>query len=287
MTVPGPRVRGQFLSGPGGPLALVVWDPPPNVPPRFAALFVPAAFEEMNKARRMVAVQARALAAIGGRVALLDPRGTGDSGGDHGDATWGGWCDDVLAAWQWLASESAVPTLLWGMRLGALLAADLVASGRIAPAALVLWQPVASGRAYFTQFLRLATAQQMLGAGGSGSDLKALRATLAEGKSIEVAGYALHPSLVGDAEAVDMTTLPAPHCRILWRETSVSERPTLSPWAEKVTARWQTNGTEVNAAATSGPSFWAAQEIVEAPQLIASTTSAISAWFGDVERHPA
>ena len=48
----------------------------------------------MNKARRMVAMQCRALAEAGGVAAVVDLRGTGDSGGEHGDATWDGWRDE-------------------------------------------------------------------------------------------------------------------------------------------------------------------------------------------------
>ena len=35
-----------------------------------------------------------------------------------------------------------------------------------APDALLLWQPVASGKQWVSQFLRLATAQQITGMGG-------------------------------------------------------------------------------------------------------------------------
>ena len=76
---------------------------------RFAALYVPPALDEMNKSRRMAALQARALARLGGTVALFDPRGTGDSAGEHGDATWDDWRCDVLTAWRWLGERVSVP----------------------------------------------------------------------------------------------------------------------------------------------------------------------------------
>ena len=49
-------------------------------------LFIPPFAEEMNRARRMVALQARDLAAAGWDVLQLDLFGTGDSQGDFGDA---------------------------------------------------------------------------------------------------------------------------------------------------------------------------------------------------------
>ena len=49
----------------------------------------------------------------------------------------------------------------------------------------------------------------------------------------------------------------------------------LSPAAERVVGRWSAAGTAVDALPIEGPSFWAAQEIAEVPQLIAATTAAV------------
>jgi len=274
-----PTVSGRFLAGSGGPLATVVWEPPKDIAPRFAVLYLPPFGDEMNRSRRMAALQARALAAIGGTVALLDPRGTGESGGDHGAATWGGWHADVALAWAWLAEQSNVPCVLWGLRLGALLAADVVATARAAPAAMVLWQPIASGRAFFNQFLRLATVQERVGGAEGGADAKALRLKLAAGNPIEVAGYELNPALVADVEAKDLVALDGSRCQVVWREVSAVAAPTISPASARIASRWQEHGAELDIAAVSGPSFWATQEISEAPLLVAATTSAIAARF--------
>jgi len=59
----------------------------------FAQPFV----EEMNKSRRMAALQARALAGQGWAVLLPDLLGCGDSPGDKGDARWTAWVDDSVA----------------------------------------------------------------------------------------------------------------------------------------------------------------------------------------------
>lgn len=279
MIVPSPTVGGEFLTGADGPLAIVVWDPPQSVERRFSVLHVPAFGDEMNKSRRMVAVQARALAAIGGTVALLDPRGTGDSAGDHGTATWDGWQADVLRAWAWLVKRTGVPCVLWGVRLGALLAADIVARSTVAPAALLLWQPVASGRSFFTQFLRLATIQQRIGDGVRFGDAKSLRVTLAAGDPIEVGGYELSPSLVAGAEAVDLAALALPGCAVIWGEISSDATPAISPAMARIVSRWREAGTKVDVAAVNGPAFWTTQEIAEASDLIAATTTALADHF--------
>jgi exosortase A-associated hydrolase 2 len=279
-----PTVSGRFLAGSGGPLAAVVWEPPKDIAPRFAVLYLPPFGDEMNKSRRMAALQARALAGIGGTVALLDPRGTGDSGGDHGAATWEGWQADIVLAWQWLAQRSSAPCILWGLRMGALLAAAAVAKGPSVPAALILWQPIASGRAFFNQYLRLATIQQRMGSGENGADAKALRLALAAGNAIEVAGYELNPSLVAAAEAIDLAELDGARCPVIWREVSADAAPAISPATAKIASRWLERGTELDVAAVSGPSFWASQEIAEAPQLIAATTAAVAARLANQAR---
>lgn len=65
--------------------------------------------EEMNKSRRMAALQAKALAAHGYAVLQLDLLGCGDSSGDFGDASWQAWVDDVVLACQWLRRQGDAP----------------------------------------------------------------------------------------------------------------------------------------------------------------------------------
>ena len=253
----------------------MVVEPPSGVPSQYAALYVPPAGDEMNKSRRTVALQARNLASHGATVAILDPRGTGDSAGEYRDATWKGWREDVEFAWDWLGKTACAPRLLWGSRLGGLLAADLVAGGAIAPHALLLWQPVVSGTSFFTQWLRIASAQQLTGGGGRG-DTKSLRRALDSGVHVEVGGYELNPGLVSGAEAVSLAALDVTSCAVIWREVSPADPPTLSPAAESAASRWRAAGARVDIAPIMGASFWASQEIVEAHALIEDTTKVIT-----------
>jgi exosortase A-associated hydrolase 2 len=240
---------------------------------RFSVLHVPAAFEEMNKSRRMVALQARALARRGGFVAVVDVRGTGDSFGDHDVASWSGWCDDVAAAWRWLTTQRAGPLLLWGLRLGALLAADVAARGNVDPALLLLWQPVPGGRGYFNQFLRLATAQQLAEGTGTAST-HSMRARLSAGQAIDIAGYAIDPALVAGAEAIDMGAI-VPRAPVFWREATIAPAEGLAPASSRIVDRWRSLGADIDAQPVEGASFWASQEIAEAPRLVDSTSSAV------------
>jgi exosortase A-associated hydrolase 2 len=280
------RVGGRFIDGAAGPLALLVWEPPHGEPCRFAVLYVPPALDEMNRSRRMAALQARAFTRLGGVVALLDPFGTGDSAGEHAEATWERWRADVALAWAWLGAQTQTPRVVWGLRLGALLAAELVAEHAISPELLLLWQPVLSGRTFFNQLLRVAVAQQMTGATSERVDAESLRARLDAGTSIEVAGYELHPQLVLPASAVDASRLAAPSCPVLWFETAPGDAPTVAPASASAARAWTERGTQVDIAAVKGPSFWMTQEIEEAPALIEATTRALTARLRESARSP-
>ena len=69
--------------------------------------------EEMNKARRMAALQSRRLAAAGYAVLQIDLFGCGDSSGDFADATWETWKQDLRIALGWLKSQAHGPLGLW------------------------------------------------------------------------------------------------------------------------------------------------------------------------------
>jgi exosortase A-associated hydrolase 2 len=235
----------------------------------------------MNKSRRMVALQASAFAAMGGATIVLDPRGTGDSGGEFAAATWAGWRADVSTAWHWARgiADERVPWLLWGHRLGALLACDVLARAAIVPSALLLWQPVTAGERFFDQFLRVASLQEVAGSGAARSR-ESLRARLAAGATIDIGGYDLAPALVSGAEAVDLGRLPPPACPVIWRETAPGDTPVAGPASNKVVSSWQAVGHPVDLAAVRGPSFWVSLEIEEAPALVASTCDAVSRLVG-------
>ena len=121
-------VKPFFLSTPRGRrLALHHPGTRPDQPLGLVVHVHPFA-EEMNKARRMAALQARALAAEGFAVLQIDLMGCGDSEGDLADTRWDDWLDDVAHATTWLRQQhpgtasEAPPLWLWGLRAGALLA---------------------------------------------------------------------------------------------------------------------------------------------------------------------
>ena len=153
-----PRVEPFFFDADPGTRFSLYHAPNPHVPARGAILYVHPFAEEMNKTRRMAALQARAFAAIGFAVLQIDLFGCGDSCGDFSSGRWDLWKRDLGIACDWLAKRSSGPLQLWGVRLGGLLALDFAASRKVD--GVILWQPFINGRTCINQFLRLRLAER-------------------------------------------------------------------------------------------------------------------------------
>jgi len=248
----------------------------PAGPWRGAVLYVPPFAEELNRTRRMAALGARRLAAHGYGVLQIDLLGTGDSAGDFGDARWDAWKRDLDAGAAWLRARADVPLTLWGLRLGALLALDYARTTTFPLAPLLLWQPVASGATYLTQFLRLRTAHAMLGEDAAAqSGTKALRAALASGQTLEIAGYDLAPEL---AHAID--TLPAPDALVPpvpahWFDVLGAPGQAPGPAAARVKAAWETHGTALHVHTVAGAPFWATSAVSTCEALLDATVAVL------------
>ena len=240
--------------------------------PRALVVHVHPFAEEMNKARRMAALQARALADAGCGVLQIDLLGCGDSSGDFGDASWDDWVDDIVHACRWLQQRGDAPLWLWGLRSGCLLAA--AAARQLDTACHCLfWQPSAQGRPVLQQFLRLRTVAGAL-AGGARDGTAELMRRLEAGESIEVAGYTLAPALaLGLARA--MLDPPARAGRLELIDLSTQPDAALSPASAAAALRWQSQGWDVRSRVASGPAFWHTTEIEVAPALLAASVAAL------------
>ncbi len=241
---------------------------------RGAVLHLHPFAEEMNKARRMAALQSRLLAENGYAVLQIDLHGCGDSSGDFGDATWESWLADAQGALDWLREHCDAPLWLWGLRSGCLLAAA-AARQLDAPVNFLFWQPVISGKQYLQQFLRLKVAGAMLSGDGRGV-MEALKAQLAAGQSVEIAGYALSAGMAAGLENAELSP-PARPGRLHWLEVSARPDATLAPAAQKRIEQWQAAGFTSASAVLPAPTFWQTAEIEEAPALLAATTQALCA----------
>lgn len=272
----GPPRPEAFFLGRGLDARFCLFHPPRGAC-RGAVLYAPPFAEELNRTRRMAALGAQRLAAHGYGVLQIDLYGCGDSAGDFGDARWDLWKDDLATGAAWLRARLAHPVTLWGLRLGALLALDYAATAAVPLAPPLLWQPVAGGAQYLTQFLRLRTAGALLGddaaAGQSGT--KAARAALQAGQTLEIAGYDLTPAL---ALALDALPAPdassAPPLSAHWFEVLGAGTP-VSAAATRTQAAWQARGAALHLHSVSGAPFWATSEITTCPDLLDATVAAL------------
>jgi exosortase A-associated hydrolase 2 len=260
------------IAGGSGPLFAIHHAPAQRRDGR-AVLYLPPFAEELNRSRRMAALLARALAADGFGTLILDPYGTGDSGGDFRDARWNGWCDDAVQAIAWLRQRGYEGVMIVGLRLGAPLALQVAAQRRDDVARVILWQPVLRGDQFMTQFLRLRLAAE-LSTGGSGEGTAALRRELAERGSVEIAGYEIDRALAGAVDALRLADLglacPAP---IDWIELVAEAGQGVSPAQEAILKRWQEACKAVRHHQAVGVPFWTLQETAVAPALITLTTA--------------
>lgn len=246
---------------------------------RGTVVYVHPFAEEMNKSRRMAGLQARALATAGYAVLQIDLHGCGDSSGDFGDATWDGWIEDVNLACAWLQQRSDAGLWLWGLRSGCLLAA--AAAARIdRRASLLLWQPVVSGKQFLQQFLRLKLASEMQGGDAKGV-MERMRGQLAQGQSVEIAGYRLSPGLAAGLEKAELS--PATQTtRVEWIELSAKAddeadgEASLSPLASARLEKWRAAGMPARGRVVYGPAFWQTVEIAECAALLEASLGAIT-----------
>lgn len=241
--------------------------------PRGALVYVHPFAEEMNKSRRMAALQSRALAAQGYAVLQIDLGGCGDSSGEFSDATWDGWTDDVRHAVRWLARETGHTPWLWGLRAGALLCVE-AADAVDGPLRFLFWQPSTAGKAVWQQFRRVRLAGEALRIAEPAPLPRKVVDTTSRPEVI--AGYSVHPDL---ASGLSAATLSAPTrlSQSVWLEVSAREDGELLPATQRTIAAWAVAGHAVRARTVPGPAFWQTSEIELAPTLLDATVAQVMA----------
>ena len=273
-----------FLPASGGQRYCLLHLPPPGQVARGGILYVHPFAEELNKSRHVAAAQARAFAAAGYSVLQIDLFGCGDSSGDFGEARWDIWHNDLHLACAWLAQRVDGPLTVWGLRLGALLSLDFASRAPLPLARLLLWQPELDGRRVIDRFLRLRLASGML-AGGTPEAPGHARAALAQGDSVEVAGYLLAPELAHAIDGVSASALApcVPAVPVYWLDYQAPEQASapLPPLARQ----WRARGAAVHVASFGDGPFWHSGELLACPQLLHATRALCRDWL-DEERMP-
>lgn len=245
-------IKADFLELQGRKLFCLMLQPV-VVKAHGSILFLPPFAEEMHKSRRIVAAQARELAGLGYNVMLLDLTGCGDSGGDFADATWQIWLQDAAFAVRTLVNLGTGPLILWGLRMGALLASEL-SQERSDIDKLILWQPLLNGEQQVDQFLRLRTATAVTG-NPLTFDRKTLWNELRSGRSLDIAGYTLSPALALQMAKARLNDVK-PACPVHWLEIGTPPAGDLSVASANVVAHWREQGIPIQAEYVHGDPFW-------------------------------
>ncbi len=223
----------------------------------------------MNKSRRMYSELARRLSLNNQNVLLIDLYGTGDSEGLLEDATWQDWLHDIQACLSVLYDKGAERVSLLGMRTGVLLAADYLNKFDSKIQKLLFWQPVIDGKVFLNQFMRLRLAASMMSGDKNKETSKGLKASLDRGETLEIAGYAITPSMASSFESASLKEfMPDSSLDIAWLDVvaSVDKEPPLIN--RKLVKQWRQAGVNIQYQKVVGMPFWGSTEIVEIPELL-------------------
>lgn len=262
-----------FLQAAPGKRFCIYHAPHPQIACRGAFVYVHPFADEMNRSRRMAALQARAFAELGYGVLSIDLFGCGDSSGETGDASWEAWKSDLELAVRWLEDRLPVPVGLWGLRLGALLALDFIQGNPGRVSSLIAWNPIVSGKSFMTQFLRLRLGSDIVedGKTSSGNGTNALREALMSGQTLEIAGYDISPALGAAIDALDAETLPPRTIPVHWFEIVRAADGALPATQAGVAKEWRRKGVQLHLHTISGLPFWATPFLSTNPELISMT----------------
>ncbi|MDP2902542.1 MAG: hydrolase 2, exosortase A system-associated [Methylovulum sp.] len=269
-----------FIESSVGKLFAIYW--PPVGKPYFdkAIIHIPAFAEEMNKSRRMVALQAQAFSDLGYAVLVLDLFGTGDSTGDFGEATWEIWLQNIDAGIDWLKQQGAQSVDLWGLRIGALLAMDFSSRKRHRIQHLIAWQPVLNGDVFITQFLRLRVTAAMMNKHASREKVSDIKQQLLEGRAIEVAGYLLNSDLIKPLMALHAD-------RLDWQTVNEVAIFEVAPGEDnpgvigntQLLVILQERNINASLIKVVDDAFWSSQETCEASDLIKASCDKVKQWL--------
>lgn len=252
----------------------ILHTPPAHHALRASLVYVHPFAEEMNASRHMVALQAREFAHAGFAVLQMDLKGCGDSSGDFEEASWSDWMNDVQMAKRWMANRFLEPVWLWGLRAGCLLAAQVSRLDDM-PAKLLFWQPVLSGKQHLQHFLRLHLAEN-IARNQCSNGTAPLAHRLAQGQSVEVAGYRIAPDLANGMSLCDLDNLRT-GTDIISFELSSPVGASLSPALTEQVKRWQDANCSVRAFEIEGAAFWQTQGAPECPALIQASLNQCAA----------
>ncbi len=181
----------------------------PDGRPRHGLVLCHALAEEKLWSHRVFVALSRELANRGMAVLRFDFRGEGESDLDFEQTGIASRIDDAVRAAEVLLEQQ--PTLagvsFLGHRLGGAIAAAAAARLRSHAQALLVWDPVPSGREYLMQLLRSNLAKQMARQGQAPRTRQALIQALEAGETVVVDGYGIGQALYRELIALELPAL--------------------------------------------------------------------------------
>jgi exosortase A-associated hydrolase 2 len=258
MTSPGsgPFAVGSFFSGSRGRLYLL--DYPAAWECRGTILYVNPFAAEASHSRRVIARLARLLSQKNYRVVIVDHYGCGDSEGNFEDARWEIWREDLLSICRWLGASGCERIILCGLRMGALLAAEVATLSPLPLERLVLIQPVLNGAALLSQFVRSHLQPEDLPSDMALklSDTEQRRA-LSLGSPVNIDGYMLAPELIRTVDSLKLEPLGAViHAPIHWLRILKDKDEQPSAGSQRVIQNWRGRGLRVDTSDVFSWPFW-------------------------------
>jgi exosortase A-associated hydrolase 2 len=166
--------------------------------------------------------------------------------------------------------------LLWGLRLGGLLALAVASSAAID--GVILWQPFTNGRTSINQFLRLQLAAQLQDDGaGAPRSTSVLRARLAAQRTLEVAGYTLSAELAQAIDSIDALQLQLPPCTVHWFASGSPAAARQVASVERLRTHWARGGATLHYHQVDGLPFWSSPDNCGCSALLSATSAVFAA----------
>ncbi|HOG49329.1 MAG TPA: hypothetical protein PKY10_01925 [Lentisphaeria bacterium] len=211
--------------------------------------------EEKRCAFRMFVRLAWQLADLSIATLRFDLSGTGDSSGDHAEATWQQWQEETIAALQAAPGlTGARQAVILGARAGALLAAPAAASSK---APVILAEPILTGEDMVTDLERRQKIKDMM-TGAASPDTEPPAEDAAER---DFGGFVVSDTLLQQARQADLVaSLPATAPIHVLRVSGAKKFP--ASWQPLLDRCQASSGT---AAIIADKPFWGQLEYYESP----------------------
>lgn len=197
---------------------------PDALPAKNAVLLVEPFAEEKRPAFRMLVRLARKLAEMDCATLRFDLSGTGDSAGEHEEATWNAWLDDANKAAETVKELAQAPSVtIVGARAGALLAAQVAIAQKASK--LVLVEPIFNGEDLLRDLERRQAIKAMTDNSAANVDAKN---QWDKGEAVDFGGYLFNPTLASQLPTIKLQdqidTLNADKCNVKAIRVSASKK---------------------------------------------------------------